>query len=71
MASQFALMNKFFSLFFLITGFGYAQTINEYEISFENAVHHEANVTEIFRNVSDDVLEVRMSRSIAWQIFPS
>src|SRR6056297_918324 len=39
-----------------------AQT-NSYSISFENAVHHEANITVNFPNVSSDTLEVRMSRS--------
>jgi len=41
----------------------YAQTYNEYEISFENAVHHEANVKIKFSNLENKVLEVRMSRS--------
>jgi len=40
-----------------------AQAANEYEISFENAVHHEAAVRATFTNLKDEVLEVRMSRS--------
>ena len=40
-----------------------AQTYNEYEVSFENAVHHEANVKIKFSNLENKVLEVRMSRS--------
>jgi predicted metalloprotease with PDZ domain len=39
-----------------------AQT-NSYTIAFENAVHHEANITIHFPNVPTDTLEVRMSRS--------
>ena len=34
-----------------------------YTISFENAVHHEAVVTVRFREVAQETLEVRMSRS--------
>jgi predicted metalloprotease with PDZ domain len=40
-----------------------AQAANEYEISFENAVHHEASVKATFTNLKDEVVEVRMSRS--------
>jgi predicted metalloprotease with PDZ domain len=48
----------------LITiGFAFGQSVNEYEISFENAVHHEASIKATFKNLKDDVLEVRMSRS--------
>ncbi len=39
-----------------------AQT-NRYSISFENAVHHEAEVTIIFPNIENDTLAVRMSRT--------
>lgn len=41
----------------------YAQAPNLYEISFENAVHHQAQVKVTFPNLPDGVLEVRMSRS--------
>ena len=51
-----------FSVFFLSVLSLVAQT-NSYTIAFENAVHHEANVTVNFPNVSTDTLEVRMSRS--------
>lgn len=34
-----------------------------YTISFDNAVHHEAEVTVLFRDVNRDTLEVRMSVS--------
>ena len=40
-----------------------AQTYNEYELSFENAVHHEAKVKIKFSQLENKVLEVRMSRS--------
>ena len=40
-----------------------AQTHNEYEISFENAVHHEAQITATFTNLDVKPLEVRMSRT--------
>lgn len=40
-----------------------AQVSNDYEISFENAVHHEASVKATFSHLKDETLEVRMSRS--------
>lgn len=52
----------FFPVFFLSVLSLVAQT-NSYTIAFENAVHHEANITVNFPNVSTDTLEVRMSRS--------
>ncbi|MEO5975532.1 MAG: PDZ domain-containing protein [Chryseolinea sp.] len=55
---------RYILFFFVITSVRVmAQSSNDYEISFENAVHHEANVTATFRNLEDEVLEVRMSRS--------
>ncbi|WP_396636537.1 M61 family metallopeptidase [Maribacter sp. R77961] len=36
---------------------------NTYKISFENAVHHEAEVTVHFPNIITETLEVRMSRT--------
>ena len=41
----------------------FAQTHNTYTISFENAVHHEAQVTAEFTNLENKVLELRMSRT--------
>ena len=35
----------------------------DYRMSFENAVHHEAEITATFRNIGDAPLELRMSRS--------
>ncbi len=40
-----------------------AQTKTSYEISFENAVHHEAKVSVTYTNLDQEVLELRMSRS--------
>ncbi|HKJ48542.1 MAG TPA: PDZ domain-containing protein [Christiangramia sp.] len=50
-------------LAFLIIGFiGNAQT-NTYNISFENAIHHEANVKISFPEVKSNTLNIRMSRT--------
>lgn len=40
-----------------------AQTTTQYEISFENAVHHEAEISVTYTNLDNKVLEVRMSRT--------
>lgn len=40
----------------------YAQT-NAYSISFENAVHHEAQITASFPNIKSKTVRVRMSRT--------
>ena len=40
-----------------------AQTTTQYRISFDNAVHHEAEVEIHYTNLEDKVLEVRMSRT--------
>jgi predicted metalloprotease with PDZ domain len=40
-----------------------AQTTTQYQISFDNAVHHEAEVEIHYTNLEDKVLEVRMSRT--------
>ncbi|MBL6447394.1 M61 family metallopeptidase [Fulvivirga sp. 29W222] len=40
-----------------------AQTHNVYEISFDNAVHHEATVKAHFTGLENKVLELRMSRT--------
>ena len=42
---------------------GTAQTYTTYDVSFDNAVHHEAKITVRFENLDDQVLEIRMSRS--------
>lgn len=50
-----------FSLLFI--GMAPAQTVTKYDISFENAVHHEAEVRIEYSNLENKVLEVRMSRT--------
>lgn len=40
-----------------------AQTSTRYTISFDNAVHHEAQITATFSNLKSDMIEFRMSRS--------
>lgn len=41
----------------------FAQTYNEYHISFDNAVHHEADISVVFSNLDVKPLEVLMSRT--------
>ena len=40
-----------------------SQSPVEYDISFDNAVHHEARITVTWRNIGDEPLQMRMSRS--------
>jgi len=40
-----------------------AQISTRYTISFDNAVHHEAQITATFSNLKSDMVEFRMSRS--------
>lgn len=40
-----------------------AQISTSYTISFDNAVHHEAQITATFSNLKSDMVEFRMSRS--------
>lgn len=59
-------MKKLFLPIFLIiylNGSLMAQTTTKYEVSFENRVHHEANIQITFENLEYKVLEVRMSKS--------
>lgn len=57
-------MNKTIALFVL---FIYGPTIfaqtNSYDISFENAVHHEARIKGTFPNIDSDTVSFRMSRT--------
>ena len=57
------LKNTFILVFLVVAIALQAQTYNEYELSFDNAVHHEANIKIKFSNLENKVLEVRMSRS--------
>jgi len=41
----------------------WAQSSVEYDVSFNNAVHHEAQITVTWRDIGNDPLEMRMSRS--------
>ncbi len=41
----------------------FAQSPVSYHITFENAAHHEAEITVVFSELSTDPLEVRMSRT--------
>ena len=50
-------------LLILAPGLALAQRPVEYEISFPNAIHHEAEVSAVFADVPAGPLQVRMSRS--------
>ena len=57
-------MRTLFYLVALVTFTSTATSQNiSYEISFENAVHHEAQINAIFSNIKEDTLAVRMSRT--------
>lgn len=62
---SFLMKNIFLCVFYLfISSFtGLAQTSINYTISFENAVHHEANIEVAFSNIPTDTLKIQMSRS--------
>ena len=56
-------MRKVFFLFAaLLSSYLYSQK-SEYSISFENAVHHEAQINATFSGITNDVLLINMSRS--------
>ncbi len=57
------LSSYFIFLYLFAIGTLYSQTSIQYEISFENAQHHEADISVQFDNVSLDTLSVRMSRT--------
>lgn len=44
-------------------GGAFAQSETTYQVSFENAAHHEANISVTFKDIKDPVFEARMSRS--------
>ncbi|PKD43856.1 M61 family metallopeptidase [Rhodohalobacter barkolensis] len=52
-----------FFITFLVHSVGFSQTTTQYEISFDNAVHHEAEISIHFQNLEEKELEVRMSRT--------
>lgn len=49
-------------IFLFITSFCFGQKVT-YDVSFNNAVHHEAKIKSNFPNVPTDTLKVQMSRS--------
>ena len=51
------------SLLLLACQITISQTYNSYQISFKNAVHHEATIQAEFTNLENKVLELRMSRT--------
>lgn len=51
------------SLLFLAISCGLHGQTNQYSISFENAEHHEAEITATFPSLNPGVLSVRMGRS--------
>jgi predicted metalloprotease with PDZ domain len=53
---------RIFILLFLFSIFGFSQT-NSYDISFENAIHHEAKISIVFPDLEPQPLIVRMSRT--------
>ena len=46
-----------------ITGNLFSQSNIQYEISFKNAVHHEAEISVEYKNIDRDTLSLRMSRT--------
>ncbi|MCM4150601.1 M61 family peptidase [Arenibacter sp. N53] len=54
---------RILSLLFIASCIGLQSQTNRYTISFENAVHHEAEITASFPQLDPGVLSVRMGRS--------
>ncbi|MFD0862853.1 M61 family metallopeptidase [Sungkyunkwania multivorans] len=50
-------------LFSFFIQLSFSQVKNEYEISFKNAAHHEAEVKATFRNLESGTISLRMSRT--------
>lgn len=50
-------------LLLIIPGLIWAQNPVEYDVSFNNAVHHEARISVTWRDIGDAPLQMRMSRS--------
>lgn len=47
----------------LLSSVAFSQSPVEYDVSFQNAVHHEARITVTWRDIGDKPLQMRMSRS--------
>ena len=57
-------MKKLLSLIvFFVSPWVLANGETSYQVSFDNAVHHEAEISVTFTNIQTPVLEVQMSRS--------
>ena len=57
-------MKKLFAIVLLVLPMAIrAQNAVEYEVSFDNAVHHEARISVTWRDIGDAPLQMRMSRS--------
>ena len=54
-------LSTLLSLFFVACSF--AQSLTRYEIRFENAVHHEAEISIWYSDLDSRDLRIRMSRS--------
>jgi len=54
---------RLLTAFILFSLVSFAQTKNTYHISFENAVHHEANIKATFSDIKTDIFSLRMSRT--------
>ncbi len=56
-------MKTIFSFFTLLSVLVVVAQTNTYEISFENAVHHEASINATFSDLDMDTVSLRMSRT--------
>lgn len=57
-------MKKLFTIsLFIVPSAVLGQGPVEYEVSFDNAVHHEARISVTWRDIGDEPLQMRMSRS--------
>ena len=56
-------MSRVFIALLLYCSLAFAQKPVEYKASFDNAVHHEAEISVTFRDIPTPTLEARMSRT--------
>lgn len=56
-------MKRTFILLLLVLATAVGQETIQYTVSFENALHHEAEISVLFTNIPAGILETRMSRS--------
>jgi len=59
------MLRSIFASIALLTAPAYAQygASVDYNVSFDNAVHHEAEITVSFNDIGETPLDLRMSRS--------